>query len=274
MSYVSIMVQEDLEAKADARLAIAAELAKRFNARLTGIAACVVEPPAYGQGSLAVAIVNQLRPQTEKQMKEAADRFRAAAQGHARELEWRQAFAPPTKYVAQEARSADLIVTGAVRNRNYLDPLTDLDPAALILQAGRPVIVVPPEPNRLSGKHVVVAWKDTREARRAVCDALPLLQAAEDVTIVEIADRATLSIARTAAEDVVAWLNQHGVCAGANPIVSANESFDALEAVLEQNAADLVIAGAYGHSRVSEWVFGGFTRDLLTKARCCCLFSN
>ena len=138
MSYTSILVHQDLDGTNDSRLQIAAELARRFDAKLIGVAACEVKPPAYGGGAFASAILNELRPQTESRLKEAADRFRAGAEGKVREVEWRQALAKPTAYVAQEARAADLIVTGAARGTSYIDPFTELDPGALIMQAGRP----------------------------------------------------------------------------------------------------------------------------------------
>ena len=274
MTYLSMMVHQNLDGTNDSTLQIAADLAQRFDAKLIGVAACEVNPPAYGGGAFATAILNELRPQTESKLKEAAERFRAVAEGKVREIEWRQALAKPTGFVAQEARAADLIITGAARGNGYLDPFTQLDPGDLIMQAGRPVLIVPPEAESLQAKHILVAWKDTREARRAIFDALPLLRAATDVTVVEIAGRAEIKSAARRGEDVAVWLKRHGVCAAANAMVASEEPFEALEALLLQNAADLVVAGAYGHSRVQERIFGGVTRDLLTKARYCCLLAN
>ena len=229
MPYTSIMVHQSLDATNDFRVPIAAELARRFDARLIGVAACEVNPPAYGDGAFAAAIVNELREQTESRLVEAANRFRASAEGKVRESEWRQAFAKPTTYVAQEARAADLIVAGTARDRAYIDPFTELDPGELIMQAGRPVLIVPPEAEFLEAKHILVAWKDTREARRAVLDALPLLRAANDVTVVEIVERADVGSAAHRGEDVAAWLRLHGVCAGANALVSTEEPFDSFK---------------------------------------------
>ena len=111
---------------------------------------------------------------------------------------------------------------------------------------------MPPEAETLEARHILVAWKDTREARRVVLDALPLLRAATDVTVVEIAGPAEIKSAARSGEDVAAWLKRHGVCAGANAVVASEEPLEVLEALLLQNAADLVVAGAYGHSRVRE----------------------
>jgi len=274
MSYATIMVHQSVDGTNDSRLSIAVDLARRFNAKLIGVAACAVRPSAYGGGAFMDSIVSELRPITQKRLNEAADRFRRGSEGRLKRIEWREALAKPTMYVAEQARAADLIVTGAARDGVYLDPLTELDPGELIMEVGRPVLVVPPEIDQFYAKHIVVAWKDTREARRAILDSLPLLKMATDVTVVEIAEHADMNAATRSGEDVAEWLKRHGVCAGANAVVADDKPFYALAALLEQNAGDLIVAGAYGHSRVQEWVFGGVTRDLLMKSRCCCLFSN
>lgn len=274
MSYKSILVHQSLEGTNDSRLAIAADLAQRFDTTLIGAAACAVHPPAYGSGAFVSAIVEELRPRVEKDLQQAADRFRAGTEGKVREVEWRQGLAKPTAFIAQQARAADIVVTGTARNNVYIDPFTELDPGELIMQAGRPVLIVPPEATALQAKHVLVAWKDTREARRAVLDALPLLQAATDVTVVEIVAQSQEKSGMRSGADVAAWLCRHNVCATAHEIVSDYDSYGAFEGILLQNAADLIVAGAYGHSRLQEWIFGGVTRDLMMKSRYCCLLSN
>lgn len=273
MFYTSLMVHQHLDGTNDSRLQIAADLANRFDAKLIGIAASQPNPPAYDDGDFAAAILDELRSQTENELNEAANRFRAVAEGRVREVEWRQAFARPIDYVAQEARAADLVITGAKGGGGFIDPFAALDPGDLVLRAGRPILVVPAEAESLSAKHILVAWKDTREARRAVSDALPLLQSATDVTVVEIAERGDMKAAARRCDDVAAWLTRHGVCAEANAVV-ATDPLDALQGLLSQNGADLIVAGAYGHSRMQEWILGGFTRDLLSKAKCCSLLAN
>ena len=94
------------------------------------------------------------------------------------------------------------------------------------------------------------------------------------MTVVEIGSRAEIEYAARRGEDVAGRLKRHWVCAAANALVASEEPFEALEALLLQSAADLVVVGAYGHSRVQEWIFGGVTRNLLTKARCCCLLAH
>ena len=121
----------------------------------------------------------------------------------------------------------------------------------------------------------MVGWKDTREARRAVVDALPLLQKAKEVTVVEIiendGDRAA---AGRRVADVAAWLGRHQVDAchmvptfGATPSSSSSTHASDIE-------ADIIVAGAYGHTRMREWIFGGVTRDLITKSSRCSFLSH
>src|SRR5947207_1638863 len=175
MSYSTIMVHLELEPGNDVRLQVAGDLAEQFDSKLIGIAASNPQPSHYATGAFAQDLVAQLRAQVQRQMDETEERFRAATRKRAREIEWRSAMENPTTFVAREARAADLIITGASRDGDILDPLRRLDPGDLVIRAGRPMLVVPPEAEYLKLANVVVAWKDTREARRAAIDALPLL---------------------------------------------------------------------------------------------------
>jgi len=129
--------------------------------------------------------------------------------------------------------------------------------------------MVPPGSERLSAKHVVVAWKDTREARRAVRDSLPFLKQAEDVSVIGIGEPAQ------GGTDVCAYLRHHGIEARAYTRPGQIASMaDELVRIAEQEGADLIVCGAYGHSRTREWVFGGVTRELLNHAPVCCLMAH
>jgi nucleotide-binding universal stress UspA family protein len=135
--------------------------------------------------------------------------------------------------------------------------------------------VVPPEVDRLKLASVVVGWKDTREARRAVVDALPLLQKAKEVTVVEmIANDGDRAAASRRVADVAAWLGRHQVDASH---MVPNHRGDAVEQLIRHASdieADIIVAGAYGHTRMREWIFGGVTRDLVTKSNRCSLLSH
>jgi nucleotide-binding universal stress UspA family protein len=273
VSYSTLMVHLELEHSNDARLQIAGDLADQFEAKLIGIAACDPQPPYYAQGAFAHRLVEHERAEIKKRIAEAQERFYAAAKPRAREIEWRSAMERPTDYVAREARAADLLITGVNRGGAILDPLQRLDPGDLVMKAGRPVFVVPPEAEYLRLKNVTVAWKDTREARRAVYDALPLLQRAKQVNVLEVLEGDGIrNAAQHRVDDVVAWLGRHKITASAQ-VMHAVKDADQVEKIL-QNDADLVVAGAYWHSRVREWILGGITRNLLTRSRRCSFLAH
>jgi nucleotide-binding universal stress UspA family protein len=143
------------------------------------------------------------------------------------------------------------------------------------MRAGRPLLVVPPGTGNLDTKHVTVAWKDTREARRAVWDALPFLKSAESVHVIEVAERDDLDAAVARTADVVAYLARHEVNARAEARTKREKSVaDELILVSEQVGADLIVSGGYGHARLREWAFGGVTSDLLEHSPKCCLLSH
>jgi nucleotide-binding universal stress UspA family protein len=116
----------------------------------------------------------------------------------------------------------------------------------------------------LQAHKVVVAWKDTREARRALADALPILKCADEVLVVAVCDADDRQDTRPHTASVAAYLMRHGVEAH-DKVVAARPSEVAgvLQAEATAAGADLIVSGAYGHSRLGEWVFGGVTIDLL-----------
>jgi nucleotide-binding universal stress UspA family protein len=206
-------------------------------------------------------------------MSETEERFRSAMHQRARDIEWRSAMARPTDYVMHEARAADLIITGVNRDGLLLDPIRRLDPSDLVMQAGRPIFVVPPEAEYLKLKCALVAWKDTREARRAVAEALPLLHKVKEVAVVEvIGDDANRKVAHARVDDVAGWLGRHGITAFGRVFHAVDEE-EQIDKIW-QYGADFLVAGAYGHTRMREWVFGGFTRSLLTRSRHCSFLAH
>jgi nucleotide-binding universal stress UspA family protein len=174
----------------------------------------------------------------------------------------------------QQIRAADILVVGA-RAETLVDPNSAPDPSDLVMQAGRPLIVVPPSAEWLDLRSALIAWKDVREARRAVFDALPILAAAKEVTIAEIpeqdADRAD---ALSHVADVAAWLRGHGIVAHTVVPEKAGGAVEQLENIAANIGAGVVIAGAYGHSRFREWVLSGVTRHLATESRRCAFLSR
>ncbi len=140
----------------------------------------------------------------------------------------------------------------------------------------RPVLIVPPGLSHLDATCIVVAWKDSREARRAVADALPLLKRATSVLVLEICNTpGDQEDAKAVVDDVADYLSRHGVAAAAETRLLREASVSAeLLLVAEQHGAELVVAGGYAHPRLQEWAFGGLTRTLLGHFPKCCLLSH
>lgn len=268
--YASIMVLTDLEPDTGSRTKLALALADRFSSRLIGVAARPLNPPLYYETpvpGIESAIELEERNAT-RDVAQAEAAFRKIAGTYSR-VEWRQAHAFPSHFVLEQARAADLIVARMARRRGEAETWMSPDAGDLVMGAGRPILFTPPSVDYLRAKHVVVAWSDTREARRAVADAMPFLKTADDVTV------AALGGDDHGAKDVATYLSCHGIEASVRhkPTAPADIA-EELTRFAESEAADLLVCGAYGHSRASEWVFGGVTRDLLDHGRLCCLMAH
>jgi len=276
MKYATVMVGVELGQSNEARLQIAAQLAECFGASVIGVAAAEFRPPLYfTDGEPAQHLIDQGWAAVKNRLAELEGEFRAAMQNRSIEVEWRCTEDFPTRYFVQQARACDIIVAGEAARGALADPFVRVDPSDLVMQVGRPLIVVPETCNWLDLRSVLVAWKDTVEARRAVSDALPLLRKSTQVTIAEIieyeADR-TAALSRVG--DVAAWLSRHGVRASEQVPEQRGDAAMQLERIASNVGAGVVVAGAYGHSRLSEWILGGVTRRLINPSNRCSLLSH
>ena len=276
MTYKTVMVSLAVGQPNDARLEVAAQLAERFGARVIGAAAAEFSPPLYfTEGEPAQRLIDQGWGAVRSRLKELEGEFRTAMQNRAVEVEWRCGEEFPTRFVVRQARACDIIVVGEAARGGLADPFAQVNPSDLVMQVGRPLLVVPEDCNWLDLRSVLVAWKDTAEARRAVSDALPLLRKSTEVTIVEIVeDEADRAAALVRIKDVAAWLSRHGVMASQQVPGQCGDAATQLERVASDVGAGVVIAGAYGHSRLSEWILGGVTRRLVKPAKRCSLLSR
>ncbi|WMT78068.1 universal stress protein [Bradyrhizobium sp. Ash2021] len=276
MKYATVMVGMALGQPNDSRLEIAAQLAERFGARVIGVAAAEFTPPLYfTEGEPAQRLIDQGWAAVKNRLAALEGEFRAAMQNRAAELEWRCAEDFPTRYVVRQARACDIIVVGEASRGALADPFAQVNPSDLVMQTGRPLLVVPETCDWLDLRSVLVAWKDTAEARRAVSDALPLLGQAKEVTVAEIVeDEADRPAALSRVGDVVAWLSRHGVRASQLVPEQRGDAATQLERIASDVGAGVVIAGAYGHSRLSEWILGGVTRRLINPSNRCSMLSH
>jgi len=273
MDIRSILVNVDLDTANSTVLRYAINLAQQMDAELIGVAADDPSLAMIGlDGGVAAADFYAMeRTEIEKHLAAAEAQFRALVPPSLKS-QWRAYLAPEVQSVIDTARVADLIVTGATKSPTFQEQRR-VDLAQLILGAGRPVLDVAQNATAFACDKIVIGWKDTREARRAVADAVPFLQRAKHVLAVTVGegDRAA---ERGSLDDLLAWLARHGVTASADLIENKEGFVDVLESTSRTYQADLVVSGAYGHSRMREWLFGGMTRNLLQANTLNRLFSN
>jgi nucleotide-binding universal stress UspA family protein len=260
-----ILVNLDIDQFSPVLVTCAADLAKRFDAGLIGIAAA--EPNVAGmgyEGATAIGILyEQEQRDIEGRLAQLEGLFRKAVPAGVR-ADWRGYVGHPNATVARTARCADLIITGSNFGGPSRSPSRSIDTGELLVKAGRPVIIAGVGLSQIKADKVVVGWKDSREARRAVVDALPLLLAAGHVTVVTIHE-SDFAEEKASLEDVLAWLGRHDIKARGDTFpAQAGGPAETLEILAKELQADLIVTGGYGHGRMREWLFGGMTRDLLS----------
>jgi len=276
MTYATLMVHLRVGQSNAGLLRIADDLAQSFQARLIGVAVSQSMRLLYNEGFMPAELVDDDRQNIEQRMRMTETEFRTVIQQRAGDLDWRSTITLGSmpEYLAAEARNADLIITSVDHKSSSVDVSRSVNMGDLIMQVGRPVLVVPSTLGRLKPQRIVVGWKDSRESRRAILDALPFLKRAAHVAIVGIAADNNMPATRSHLRDVLAWLRRHGV--EAEPIASPSLGDDAaqLSAIADDQGADIIVAGAYGHSRLREWALGGVTSDLLRSPDRCSLLSH
>jgi len=270
MNYKDLLVVLDADASARPRIEIAAALAERFAAHLVGLYALPIPEAPRHFGYYDPALLNPFFEELRARAREAAaktkEMFEHTASLRGVSAEWREipdgADADPTLH----ARYADLAILGQLDLDSGEPDAIRPRPEQVALASGRPILVVPYAGNFPNvGRRVLIGWNATREAARAVNDAMPLLTAAEIVTVLTIDPReGPRAHGELPGADVSLHLARHGVKAEIERTVSADLPVG--EVLLSRAAdlgADLLVMGAYGHSRARELLLGGATRSLL-----------
>jgi len=275
MNYKSLMVHLHLGHSNIAVLNVARSIAEQYKAEVIGIMVGQQTQMIYGKGYAALDFFDREDEQLENRISEAEGLFRDAFEGFSRKVEWRSTITrePMANYIATQARCADLIFTGVSPSDFYEGP-AGVTAGEILMQAGRPVLAVPVHAEKLILDNILVGWKDTREARRAIADALPLLKLARKVSVVEMVEEAEVLKAEKRLHDVTNWLRCHDIAADYSVSPSVKDDATQFISLAKQHNANLVIAGAYGHSRFREWALGGVTNELLQHAQFCCLLSH
>jgi nucleotide-binding universal stress UspA family protein len=268
MTFRTVLVHAGLDSDSAARCAAAAAIAHRFAARLVGIGA-----EAFWPFVPPSEVRDNLRPlleQAEAELEQARKAFLALELAAPGGVAWRMAVDHPHDAIAAFSRLGDLVIAG--RPRGLADPVLFPNVDDLLMKCGVPVLLIPDWPQPPPMRTVVIAWKNTREARRAVGDALPFLHGADRVIVAGIAEREEQATLRSEIGDVCERLAAHGVTA--KPDLRDGEATSVLPAIADEAGADLIVAGAYGHSRLREWVLGGVTKTLIADTGRCVFFSR
>ncbi len=260
-----ILVVIDNAVTAARRLAPAAALAKRFDARLTGFFATGL-PAATSFGDLAsgAQLVEAFMAAQRDEAVKAEAAFRQELGRLQLTGDWICREADIAESVTLVGRLFDLVVLGQT-DSDAASPAPRALPEEVALNLGRPVLVVPYTGEFAGFDHVMIAWNGTREAARALYDAMFIIEKADAVTVIEV-DAPGSPGARPShlAGDVVAALKRRGVDATAESTVT--DGTPVADIILSRAAdltADLIVMGAYGHSRLRELVLGGVSRSFL-----------
>jgi len=267
LSYKSILVQVDHGKASTARLDAAIGLALQHQAHLSALY-LLPEPTgaSFVRGYLPPEVLEAVTAQSEARAKEKLAEVSAAAERNQVSFDTRidRGFDVELADIfAMHARYADLAVVG---QDDPDAPSPGRLPEQLVLGCGRPVLLIPYiGAGKTLGQRVVVAWDASREAARAVRDALPLLTQAESVSVVSVNPRpADYGHGDVPGADIALYLARHGVKVEVQRIETRDlDVGNALLSHVASESADLLVMGGYGHSRLREIMLGGATRTVL-----------
>nr|WP_244646243.1 universal stress protein [Bradyrhizobium campsiandrae] len=272
MPLKNIAVFVDVSRASLIRATYAVRLALRYHAHLVGIFVVplgwTLDPSAsFIRGRDAIrALIERQRAQEFRTTATASERFENEAGREGISFEFRMIRATDTSDDALfHSLHADLVLVGHPKPGGLPD---DWSAETMLLATGVPVLIVP---NGWTAgtiaENVVVAWNASREARRAITDAIPLLQKARTVSIIVVDAEANTNHGQEPGADIALYLSRHGINVMVEQVRSDGRS---IAGTIMDRAlllgADLLVLGAYSHSRSREVLFGGVTRSLLKSA--------
>jgi nucleotide-binding universal stress UspA family protein len=273
--FQDLLVYMDESAAAANALAYAQAIARAADGHLAGLMFGFMSPyPAtiYMEASPDIWVAAQRRAAEEADAVEKRLKERLAFAKDGIELRRKEVMGGEAgRVLALHGRYTDAVVIGWSKRSGEKDGTSDgteferdLFRSALF-ESGRPVILVPEahkakEPPR----RILIAWSPEREATRAVHDALPLLRGAELVTVLAVAEGGTIIGEEDAGADIARHLARHDIRTDVKHVPANGRT---AQMVIADEArylgSDLIVMGGYGHSRLSEWIFGGVTRDMM-----------
>jgi nucleotide-binding universal stress UspA family protein len=262
MSFKTILVHADPGPGCNRRVRVAMQMADWFGGAVTGLGAEALGTVlASGFAPIEGVVLEAAEEHIDNDLSAAKKHFHALSAGR-ENTSWISKEDFPDRALAIHARGADLIV--ASRPERGEAATYAARPAELVMDAGAPVLLTANGDAPFRGERVVVGWKDTRESRRALADSLPFLMRAQIAVVVAVgADTG----AQAGLNDVARRLARHGVEASIEIVAKTKASIaETLEDSATRHGADLIVIGAYGHSRLREWMLGGVTEDFIASS--------
>lgn len=266
MSIKAILVLALGNDRTEATLQTAILAARRFQAHLEALhvrpGSEMMVPYSEGvTGPMIRDMIEAFVKEADRRAAEAREVFDRLCGKSGFSVGWREALGSEPETLTRLGRLADIIVMG--RPIPADDPLTTVSLHAALFETGRPVLVAPTLAPKTLGERIVVAWDGGAQAARAVDAALPFLGRASRITVVGPDKPAKGS----GPKDLLAYLARHGIDATAESLeATAANAGDELLKRAARHDADLLVMGAFGHSRVREWILGGATRTVLANA--------
>lgn len=270
MTFKTILVHLDDERRVRRVLDAVLPLAHVFDAHIIGLAILppVVIIPA-GDGMGIGVTLDEHRDIYRVTMRALKQAFEAATKSQTDTGEWRErdaSLGTVPGVVIEQGIAVDLIVASQVspdwNNANMMEA-----PERLALESGRPVLLIPNIGDiRLPPRRVMIAWNGRREAARAVFDALPFLQQADNVNVLSMNANADVTTLDLSAAAICATLERHGVkCRTSQATASDADIGSEILRLAAAYGSDLLVMGCYGHSRFREFILGGASRDVLSQ---------
>lgn len=273
MVYKTLVCHLEDDSRDEARMTASLSLAAQTGAHVVGI---FTIPPLIAPGDvltqMPASFYDRYYAEREAAAAACSEKFLDAARRHAVSAEWRVGRGFARDVLREQAFYADLVILGAAPGGgSVLDDNSGL-PADVAIRTGKPVLYLPPDGSfTLEGRRVMLAWKASREAARALSDALPFLVGADMVHVVtgDLPSQAP-------AMDISVVLARHGVRVEMQNVHSPTDMSlgEQLLREADRRQCDLLVMGIYGHSRMNEWVFGGVSQHILRGARLPVLFSH
>ncbi len=257
------------------RVQFAFDLAVRAGARVTGLHVTpVAEIGPHYKPSMVARAIEEVAAQLTLDARAAANVFIEETSRRSIDASWLEASGGVVQGVSDKARYADLVILGQYEWQGAPEAHPLPVAHSVVLQCGRPVLVIPADFHSRPLARIVVAWDASREAVRAAHDALPLLRLAQSVRIVTVLDEPAEG-RNIDTHNLSRHLSNHGINVETNVVaISSADENAALREQLEQERFDLIVMGGYSHPLWLELIFGGATQSILLSAKIPVLVSH